>query len=158
VRILFLDIDGVLNSSEFLTHQFFKFYKFPAEDNCEFALQQIDEKAVQRLNRLFEVYPDLRIVLSSTWRKLYPLSILQELLEKKGLKKNVVIGQTPTRLSDRIRGYEIKEWLDDHSEVDKFVILDDDANMISLLSHLIRTNYEKGLTEKDVDKVLNILQ
>jgi hypothetical protein len=89
---------------------------------------------------------------------LYPLSILQELLEKKGLKKNVVIGQTPTRLSDRIRGYEIKEWLDDHSEVDKFVILDDDANMISLLSHLIRTNYEKGLTEKDVDKVLNILQ
>jgi hypothetical protein len=156
--VLFLDIDGVLNSSEFLTHQFSNSINYPESTKEDFALQQLDEVAIRRLNLLFRIYPDLKIVISSTWRKLYPLHTIQELLESKGLQKNIIIDKTKGHLSVGIRGYEIKEWLDAHPEVSRFVILDDDVDMDFLSSYLVQTDFRKGLMEEDVDKICKLFR
>ena len=56
MRIIFLDIDGVLNSNAFFDTN---------PDNVE-----IDNTFVERLVKLYNTYPDTKIVLSSYWRYL----------------------------------------------------------------------------------------
>jgi hypothetical protein len=57
------------------------------------------------------------------------------------------------------RGYEIQDWLDwsgkyDQNKVDKFVIIDDDSDMVHLTPQLVKTNARVGFTLDDAFKVL----
>lgn len=55
------------------------------------------------------------------------------------------------------RGDEIKEWLD-NNEVESYVILDNINNMLSCQqNNLVLTDEKKGLTDKDVQKAISIL-
>ena len=55
------------------------------------------------------------------------------------------------------RGREIQLWLQQHPEVDSFVILDDDADMDNLIDRLVQTEIETGLTEQDADRAIELL-
>jgi hypothetical protein len=78
-----------------------------------------------------------------------------------------VISKTPSLVGQRkivrqtwvpkVRGDEIQEWLDMHAAVDSFVILDDDADMAHWTSRLVKTNYDVGLTDDDVEKAVKML-
>jgi len=63
-----------------------------------------------------------------------------------------------TMFDNSQRGDEIEAWLNEHPEVKKFVILDDDNDMRNLMDHLIQTDfYKKGLTSELADKAIEIL-
>lgn len=168
---LFLDIDGVLNS-----RAFFGGYKseeevpaseeeqkviFRLASSSQFALsslRQLDPVAIQRLNRLIQE-SGAKIVISSTWRRLWNLADLGTMLRAKGFLGEIV-GQTPVErdfgcVSER--GAEIQAWLDTQVAA-PFVILDDDNDMGHLSERLVLTDAKVGLTDKDVDRALELLR
>ena len=99
--------------------------------------------------------PDLKIVVSSTWRIGNTLETMREELRSSGIDLNRVIGMTPVfRNLSRERGLEIQKWLDDHPEVSEFVIVDDDSDMLHLMPKLVQTDTRLGLMW---DKAADIL-
>ena len=56
------------------------------------------------------------------------------------------------------RGDEIRAWLEEHPEVTKFVILDDDSDMCEFTeTNLFKTTYKFGLTEEIAEKAKQFL-
>jgi len=187
MKLLFLDIDGVLNS-----HAFFATLRKnppPSRENLRamrkinrklvqggtsvpqstilYDLQHIDPTAVAMLNSFLEE-TQAKVVISSTWRKTYPWRVLQTLLENFGFRGEI-IGQTPQGLprihhgtygsSSPLRGDEIQEWLDKWKgePIAKLVILDDDSDMAHLSEFHIRTDLAVGLTREDVKRAVKLL-
>ena len=96
-KYIFLDIDGVLNSQDFV-NELGKLWNG----------SQFDKKAIDRLNQITE-NTGAKIVISSTWRILYSFEELTNLLKKEGVKAEV-IDVTPC-LNDS-RQTEILYWLE----------------------------------------------
>jgi hypothetical protein len=134
-----LDFDGVINN--FHTHSNATGTDFSAT-------------ACTNLNKLLKHFPDLNIVVSSSWR-MYGLLKMKEILAKNGIDPNRVIDITGDEEGER--GNQIQAWLDRHSEVDSFVILDDDMDMGHLIKYLVHTNAYVGLTEENVKDAIKIL-
>jgi len=157
MRVLFLDFDGVLNSTSY-------FRRVARETGRQTGAGHIDPLAVERLNRIVKA-TSCRIVVTSTWRLVHTLEDLQRMLH--GLSAEQLLGVTPDRIGPRCR--EIEKWLDGVSRwnseqrqwrppVDQFVILDDDSTAgIGFASHFVQTSPETGLTDDDVDKAIKIL-
>ena len=56
------------------------------------------------------------------------------------------------------RGGEIQTWLDNHPDVENYVIIDDDGDMLdSQLYHFVQTNYEDGITELETIRAIKVL-
>lgn len=56
------------------------------------------------------------------------------------------------------RGAEIQAWLDAHPEVTKYVIIDDQSDMLpSQMNNFVKVNQWYGLTMQDANKAINIL-
>src|SRR5579863_1418723 len=133
MRVIFLDIDGVLNSEVF-SHKVEAQHKALGHDTsctCLRVENQIDPDAMARLNRLAAA-TNAKIVISSSWRKLFDEAELHQTLIKHGLVAEIV-GATPNghkepemlevygHLERMYRGYEIDFWLRKHPEIDRFV-------------------------------------
>lgn len=155
MKVLFLDIDGVLNSGNYIKRLDGQF------DDPQY---QIDPEAVVRLNAITNL-TDCKIVVSSTWRLAFlnrmagPLRSLQGCLQMYGITGDI-IGMTPNKpnCTRNQRGKEIQSWLDDHiGQVDKFVIIDDDSDMGRLLPHLIKTIFNDGIQDIHVRRIVEIL-
>jgi hypothetical protein len=163
-RIVFLDIDGVLNSHAFFARR--------ADDpEKEKYVDRIDDEAVARLQRLCAMN-DANVVVSSTVRFNKTRVELQELLAAHGFKR-MVLDKTPdyTRrptpgglwLAQERRGHEIQGWLDENERLGRFnvtgfVILDDDSDMAHLKSRLVKTSFDQGLTDADVERAAEVLR
>jgi hypothetical protein len=161
MKVIFLDIDGVLNSEEYARrlHQ----------ENPNVGLWDehgLDPQACALLDRLVEA-TDAYIVLSSTWRILHPLGEMKLMLKKRGFKNwSRLIDRTPQL--NTIRGKEIQAWLDrlgearrlsqEIEEIESFVILDDSDDMGDLKDNLVLTDPIHGLTEDDVKKAIVTLR
>jgi hypothetical protein len=176
-RVIFLDIDGVLNSEKYalelearhraLGHTDPARPKRETTCDCFKLYHQIDRAAVARLNRVI-AEAGAKIVVSSTWRKLFDLPELHRILSEHGLVGEIV-GVTPeghkepglTEMyghPDRMeRGYEIDYWLRQHPEVDRFVILDDGSDMAMHGSRLVQTDCEDGLCDEHVELAIRML-
>lgn len=145
-RIVFLDIDGVLNSTAWWRES----KTVPHVDS------QIDPRAVALLN---EIAPPetTRIVVSSTWR-LMGFGPVSDVLRRVGVLARV-IGVTEDLSEDYARGKEIAMWLDKHGVRDAaYVVLDDDFD--AGLGHgdrFVRTDVRRGLTPEHVAKARAIL-
>lgn len=134
MKVLFLDIDGVVNSRSTTD---FRNNLYPIDPYMAFLVGKI------------QLDTDCKVVLSSSWR-LHPDGITA--VEKAVVK---VIDKTP--YLDGIRGDEVKAWLDKHPEVTKYAILDDDSDFHTD-QPLFKTTFEFGLTEeiaKSVTEYLN---
>mgnify|MGYP005857029319 CR=1 FL=1 len=147
-RIIFLDIDGVMNHAIY----------FKRRKEGKFERDPIDPECVQYLNRIIAA-TGAKVVISSTWRMHYDIEYMQTILDQKGFEGEV-IGETPDVYSSHKynapRGCEIKDWIKKHVERDnydltyrRFIILDDDSDMLlSQAEHFIRTDFMgAGLTE-----------
>jgi len=135
MKVIFLDVDGVLNSVK---------DKFSQTLETSSHLMLLGE-LVQRTNA--------EIVLSSSWRG---VPSLRRVLDDKLHEVNVVIASV-TRSLPGTRGVEIKDWLTDKN-VDSFVILDDDDDMDEMTNtNLVLVNANNGLQRKDIEKALKIL-
>lgn len=146
MKILFLDIDGVLNSS-----QWFKaLYRTTGKGGL---IRDFCPLASSNLLSILQEVPDLSIVISSSWRRRNTLEQLREILSEYHVAPERVIGVTP--ILNTPRGLEIQAWLDEHPEVTQFVIVDDSADMEHLLPHLVRTQWIMGLM---IDKAREIIR
>lgn len=145
MKIVFLDFDGVLNSTLF-------FIANPGAEIC--TEEQVDPAAVARLNTIVSV-SKADVVVSSTWRLHHDAAYLQRILDMRGFRGKV-IDTTPV-LHHRVRGREIQAWLNWHPETEKFVILDDDSDMEHLSDRLIKTAFVNGLQDVHVGKALQHL-
>ncbi len=61
-------------------------------------------------------------------------------------------------LDDKCRGEEIKHWLENNKHVERFVIIDDDSDMLEEQRiFFVKTTPEFGLTKPEILSIINIL-
>lgn len=154
LKIIFLDFDGVLNSTQSAIYHVRKRTQYDTifiGDWCPIAFSN--------LKRLLEATPDARIVVSSSWRHGRTLEQLREILMAEGVDPSRIIGATPSSsVRGEQRGWEIQDWLDAHPEVKDYVIIDDDADMLPhQQEHFVQTDGHIGLTIHDACRAYGIL-
>jgi hypothetical protein len=143
MKVLFLDIDGVLNSVK--TSVAFGGYPLDITESKAF-----DWVAIKLLQRMCDS-SGVQIVLSSTWRTFFTVKEMAAALELP------IIDATPVRLSG-CRGLEIQEWLDENPGIEKYCIIDDDPDMLeSQKPYFVQTNAFEGMTWEDFTRVCKIL-
>ncbi len=153
MNVIFLDVDGVLNSvrSCIAWHQEYK-SMFHHGGDCHDPVKHrlrnhIDPIAVKLINRVTEEF-DIKFVISSTHRKHIPdrnLVKMQKYFDDFGLTADV-IGFTPDSPSGH-RGTEISHWLGKHPEVDIYAIIDDSSDMEKYqLPFFVHTSTEEGFS------------
>lgn len=158
MKVIFLDFDGVLNSAAS-----FLWEKRKKTINIANTLSPI---CASNLQYILDKASDVKIVISSTWRKLHTLNELSNILDSYGVKARI-IGKTPITFGGD-RGREIRQWLEENPNVTQYVILDDDGDALGALSiydektdkyttdpkgHFFRTTWEDGLTIKAAAQV-----
>ena len=175
MKVLFLDIDGVLNSQNWFGYMHYcikndmynrvmNFVETP-DEYTEYKLTMLDDRAIANLNRIVEE-TGCKIVLSSSWRCLWNPKENDKILEALKLKgfKYDFYGMTP-RIPQKDfgqeRGIEIQTWMDkgsENNEIQSFVILDDDNDMLpEQMNNFILVNNQYGLSDIDVFKAIEIL-
>ena len=151
-RLIFLDIDGVLNSTEFIAKQA-EGAEATVIDETFDATQHIDPSRVARLNRLIEG-TGARVVLSSSWRLLFGLERTEHSLRQKGFAHELS-AETP-RIFGSDRHAEIKAYLATLEPPVSFVVLDDDAFAgIDLEDHFV--HIPDGLEDEHVERARRVL-
>jgi hypothetical protein len=137
MRVIFLDIDGVLNSQEYAK-------RFFPREKSRLAL---DPQCVSCVNWLVNETGAI-VVLSSTWRASWSIPAINDHLRKHGATFSVA-DKTPYS-DDFVRGKEISMWIKTHERhgkpIKSFVILDDDSDMLDLMPYLIKADDKFGLT------------
>lgn len=139
MKIIFLDIDGVLNHQAFYS----KRYELMKAKNysVEHPLSEFCPDSINNLNTLI-AETDAKVVISSTWRMGRTVDELQSILNCVGFIGEV-IGCTPNlKGDDCMRGNEIHKWIKDacktmpefegvdYYNFTEYVILDDDSDML----------------------------
>lgn len=159
MKLIFLDIDGVLNNTEdikkyrlFLKGErrvlidiepFFYFKKM---------LKEIEKEKL-----------DVRVVISSSWRLGTTASDWKKLFKHYFNNDEIIIGRTLHLEKDR--GLEILnfiEMLDEKKEtVEDYIVVDDDIeDIIDYVGkkRIVKTSIKRGLTNKDVRKIIRKLK
>jgi hypothetical protein len=154
-KIIFLDIDGVLNNSEDSDmHE--------TLGGCDF----YSPNCVQRLNNLTDK-TGAKIVVSSTWRLGTTVEDLVGKLKSMGVTGEIIGKTDDLRSLHGFRGNEILKWIKDnikllgcvhHWQFKSYVILDDDTDMLLWQKdNFVNTDGQIGLTDKDVEDAIVIL-
>lgn len=146
-KIVFLDVDGVLNSDEFdkwLQDNHMKKY---------YGYELLDQKAILNLQDIVFT-TGAEIVLSSSWRLSKSCS---ERLRQQLLPYGLQFVDRTVSIPHKDRGEEIKEWLSRHPNVTHFVILDDEFEMAGLEEHFVQTDFNTGLLPHHTEKAIKIL-
>jgi 3-deoxy-D-manno-octulosonate 8-phosphate phosphatase KdsC-like HAD superfamily phosphatase len=155
IKVIFLDVDGVLNSYEWL-------YSNPKIGKTR---NHLDDNAVEVLSKIVKS-SKAKIVLSSSWRTIpentEPMLQLKEKFQKLNLSIFDRTGRSPKKKS---RGWEIREWIKKNSKIyniTSFVIIDDDSFDIvnhkkTLLPYYVKTSFKDGLKESHIPKILHVL-
>ncbi len=157
MRVVFLDIDGVLNCHSYLAGLAARVGAYDRNDH-----EMIDSVAVERLNRIVE-RAGAKVVVSSSWRWAHTLQVIARMLALRGFRGEAVgatphQGKMPSGLwAGEVRGHEIQAWLDAHPAVERFTILDDSTDMAHLAPYLVRTYFETGLQDEHVEQAVAML-
>lgn len=166
-KLVFLDFDGVLNSSEFAAH--LSRNSESAQDRM--GLDLFDPNAVECMNRIVDA-TGAKIVVTSSWRYL-GLAKLQKLWKERGLHGEIV-GMTSLHVVDELilengiewleretyespRSEEIAHWLKSYDINGNYVILDDLPMPKELQAHFVQVNPKFGLSDLQVKQAITIL-
>ena len=162
MKVLFLDIDGVVNTFQLyksvpphLPKDELKFVEEYYVDICSPSQERVSNtQAVILLDKICHDF-DLKIVLSSTWR-LGHYEQTVKALRKTGLSEDIeIVGKTERYNSGR-RGIEITRYLEEHPGIEDYIILDDDDfDLFEHREHLFVVDTYVGITFRtflDVEK------
>jgi hypothetical protein len=147
VRILFLDIDGVLNRGGF---------------SPDAQSSSLDPAAVARLNRVL-ADTGARLVLSSSWRYLildgsFTVGGFDYLLRTHGVTQGALLGHTCADEQTVGRAAQIRRWMQDHGPVLEWAAVDDHPLQLGDEDwRQVRTDSTLGLTDADADALAAIL-
>lgn len=139
MKIIFLDIDGVLNN----------------HNNMCLGVALCPTKCV--IMRLLADVCEAKFVISSTWR-----------LHNDCKKQLSMFGIPSTHIHEDwrtttehmpLRGAQIELWLKDHPEVTNYVIIDDESDMTEeqLEHHFVKTEFIVGFTHREFMEAKEIL-
>lgn len=153
MKVIFLDFDGVITTAK--------------------SRYNLDKDKIDLLGRIIDA-TDAKIVISSSWRR----NTLEETIEYLSTISqrvpfvfpylDTVIGITSRMYSFKLnspdkhfrvhRGLEIDQYLDEHPEIKRYVILDDDMDMLLCQKpYFVRTHSQRGINSADVIKSIQIL-
>jgi len=151
-NIIFLDIDGVLNTWRFQDYQV-KCFECDSW-NAQFNFDPICMKNLKELIDKTNAY----IVISSSWRNTdNGIKDICNNLKLYGLE-NRFFSCTPI-LDRKTRGEEIEMWLYMFSNMDiNYVILDDDNDVEDLEYRLVQCNDYYGFTKNELEKALELFR
>jgi len=156
MRLIFLDIDGVLDSD--------LWFKATDYDKKKQPLSMFSPKCVQLLNKILR-RSEAKIVISSNWRLNHSLEDLRQLFSKLGVLSEI-IDVTPdlcTKEKHLVRGNEILHWCQanehrlgcPYTRYKDYIILDDNTDMLYWhRKNFFRTDRYAGLTPTVVQEVL----
>jgi len=154
MKIVFLDVDGVLNH-------------LGCKEKTPRGFYFVEDEFLERLKKIVHA-TGAQIVLSTTWRQgFYDLEngettgdaqdylLLKEKLREYGI---TIFGHTPI-LKEGHRGKEILKWLEEHDELDieAMVILDDSTKTKPLEQYQVRTFFSEGLRTRHVIRAIAAL-
>ena len=143
MKVIFLDFDGVITIPP-------KWY--------------LKADLIKNVKKIVDT-TGAKIVVSSSWR----MDSVQETINRmiirpKRCPRNKMLNWLIDNLYDvtntykGLRGQEIKDWLDEHNDIENYVIIDDDGDMLDeQLYHFVQTNYEDGLTEVETKRAIKVL-
>lgn len=139
MKVIFLDVDGVLNNHVLIFHYGFDY---------------IDEGLVELLGTV-SAATKAEIVLSSTWRlKDRDRNLVKSFLER----ANMSLFDWTARIPGAYRCDEIHEWLKRHPTVKKYAVLDDDPDAGCGMGHnFFMTDPDVGLTNEIAAKIIKHL-
>lgn len=147
--IIFLDIDGVI-----------------VPDGDDPSNTVFHPRCVETFKTILVAVPGAKVVFSTTWRLPRHLNRLHAQWTEQGFPENLAIDGTPDLREDpsvsRLyrRGLEIRAWLDAHSEVSRWVVIDDERLAIESILDARRcvfTNPARGLTADEAERATGIL-
>ena len=149
MKVIFLDFDGVIT--------------IPPK-------WHIQANKIKYIKKIVDA-TGAKIVVSSSWRRENVKETINDMIGKtKRCPRNKMlywlidnIYDVTSWFSDKKyngtgRGGEIQTWLNNHLDVDNYVIIDDDGDMLdSQLFHFVQTNFEDGITELETNWAIKIL-
>lgn len=158
MKVMFLDIDGVLNNTQNI-----KKYRLFFRGKRRLL---VDVKPVFYFKKLLKEIEknnmEVKIVISSSWRVGNIPADWKKLFKHYFNNEEIVIGRTPYLYKDR--GIEILELLEIAKEkgdiIDDYIVLDDDIE--DIINHIntekiMKINRRYGLTGKNIKEILKKL-
>lgn len=164
VKIIFLDIDGVLNVIGQGHDEYGQIFHKHLENNLKWIIEETNAK----------------IVISSTWR-FSGLKIMKEMWAKRNIPGEVIdvtsdVVQLGINIDSKLnfyemkeRGHEIQSWIDSNKHlIESYVIIDDDNDMLDSqqqnfvktsdnINHIDCVDIGYGLTKECARKAIEIL-
>jgi len=150
MKILFLDVDGVLNimGASYNSHSYTNLGNDP-----------IEKHLMVRLEFLLERIPDLYIVISSSW--LEP-QLKLKLAKYRFKYTDRMIGRTPR--GKHTRGEQIADWLHEHTDISDYIVIDDEIDDICGskssaidITKVVEIDMGEGLSNKNVLDIITKL-
>jgi len=168
-KLIFLDVDGVLNNQIHYRSDYFQ----KNRDHEDHDFFQFDPECVGSLNYITDK-TGAKIVVSSSWRKGRTVEELKDLFKRVGITGEV-IDKTPI-LGFKVysgeeyhysvpRGCEIKAWMEMNKDIlgtkmskARYIILDDDSDMLFWQrNNYIWVDSHCGITPNLTQKAINLL-
>lgn len=146
-KVLFLDVDGVLNNQRWAIKMFEEDGLRVYRDNILY------EPSLRQLKRIINITGAL-IVVSSAWRQIPSCyADLKAWLERFEME---IYDKTPYVGGER--GDDITAWFERNPGEWRYAILDDDSDMGIHMDHLVKTRFDRGLTWVEADKCIELLE
>jgi hypothetical protein len=147
LKIIFLDIDGVMQSTSSMIR---------TSGTGGF----LHEEHVNALNWIIQ-QTDAYIVLTSTYRIMADIKELKRAFMESGVRSDRIVSKTPNLGLNR--GSEIKDWLETRKEkgdyeIEEYVVIDDGKDMQGInWSMFLNTDPDYGLTYVEAEMAVNLL-
>ena len=160
MKVLFLDIDGVLNCM----------FPTPSPDYEWVDLDEwrygFNPQLVARL-RYVIANTDCKLVISSSWRHHTTYAPYQPYMNWRDFlavklgktRDEIIVGETPYDSTGK-RGLEILEWLSTHEDVANYCVVDDETSDITPYvdgMKVVKTDMKNGLTIEDANRIIDVL-
>lgn len=150
MKVIFLDIDGVVNC-------------YDTKERAPSKVIGVEQRLIAHIKEIVDA-TGAKLVLSSTWRKDWAFDLLDGIdwryLRDEFAKQDLYfMDYTPSR-RDSHRGEEIKEWLESTGyDVESYVVIDDEMFDIWDLhdGHMVQTSAMTGIKPGAVKMAIEIL-
>lgn len=144
-KILFLDIDGVLNNSS----------------SPVFPGPTLNKTLIENLNSIVESVANLKIVISSGWRLHFSPKEIGIKLSKNGFKYPDIIFSSIEDNENILRPIQIRKWFvtNPSFKLAKYVVLDDTLMYVEPFIKIncgVQTNSLEGLTTEKAKEVIKL--
>jgi protein associated with RNAse G/E len=162
MKIIFIDCDGVLSTDKEVNSE--KRYNDVKPEYYGFK-----KECVEQLNRIVEE-TGAKLVASTSWRLHWNFNDLKTIFKTLGVKTPLIDKTDEVSLGgyrskdgnmyrqiDKERVVEIRNWVkENEKDIESWCAIDD-FPMFGLMPNIVITNEKDGLTQKDADKVIAIL-